>query len=96
MAADWWRWPWRGLVLILIVGVRGARIEQQSGDGDPDRHKEVHVRGEMQDAIAEGGRDAQGLEIGLGVVAQELGIAEEEAGLGVVVGVPGGQRQHAT
>ena len=35
----------------------------------------------MQDAVAEGGQKAQRLQVGLCVVTQELGIAEEEAGL---------------
>ena len=34
-----------------------------------------------------------GVEVGGGVVAEELGIAEDEAGAVVVVGVPGGERQ---
>ena len=63
----------------MALGI-GPRVEQQRGDGHQHRHKEVHVRGEMQDAVAEGGQDAQRLEFGLGVVAQKLGIAEEEAG----------------
>ena len=51
------------------------------------------MRGEVEEAMAKGGQNAQRGQGWLGVVAQELGIAEEEAGLGVVVGVPGGQRQ---
>ncbi len=35
--------------------------------------------------------DAVGVEVRGGVVAEELGVAEDEAGLVIVVGVPGGQ-----
>ena len=72
-----------------------AGIEQQRGRGHEHRHKEIHVRGEVQDAMPEGGEDAQRRERRLGVMAQELGIAEEEAGFGVVVGVPRGQWENA-
>jgi len=37
------------------------------------------VRGEMEAAVQEGGQEAQWREIGLGVVAQEFRIAEDEA-----------------
>ena len=50
----------------------GAGIEQQRGEGHQHRHKQVHVRGEVQDAMAEGGQNAQRREVGLGVVAQKL------------------------
>ncbi len=46
--------------------------------------------------MPEGGEDAQRRERRLGVVAQELRIAEEESGFCIVVGVPRGQRENAT
>ena len=86
-------WPVKRCAVVAL-GV-GAGIEQQRGEGHQHRHKQVHVRGEVQDAMAEGGQDAQGRERGLGVVAQKFRIAEEKAGFGVVIGVPSRQRQNA-
>jgi len=54
------------------------------------------VRGEMEAAVQEGGQEAQWREIGLGVVAQEFRIAEDEAFFEVMVRVPCGQRKRAT
>jgi hypothetical protein len=70
-------------------------LQQQGRKHHQHRHKQVHVRGQVQHAMAEGGQNAQRIERGLRVVAQKLGIAEEEAGLGIVPAVPAGQRQHA-
>ncbi len=48
---------------------------------------------EMEEAMPETEDDAVGVEVGGGVVAEELGVAEDEAGVVVVVGVPGGERE---
>ena len=73
----------------------GRGVSSSAAERHQHRHKEIHVRGEMQNAMPEGRQNAQRRKRGLGVVAQELGIAEEKAGLRVVVGVPRRQRQNA-
>ncbi len=65
-----------------------VRREQQRGGGHQHRHKKIHVRGQMEEAVREGGQKAQRREIGLRVVAQKFRIAEDEALFEVVVRVP--------
>ena len=43
----------------------------------------------MEEAVPEAECDAMGVEVRGGVVAEVLGVAEDEAGLVAVVGVPG-------
>ena len=43
--------------------------------------------------MVEAERDAVRVEVGGGVVAEELGVAEDEAGAVMVVGVPGEERK---
>ncbi len=80
----------------LVAFDVSTRVEQERSEGREHRHKEVHVRSKVQDAMTEGCENAQGRERRLGVVAQILGIPEEETGSGVVIGIPGGQRDDAT
>ncbi len=45
--------------------------------------------GEVEETMPEAEEDSVGAEVGGGVVAEEFGVAEDEAGAGVVEGVPG-------
>ncbi len=56
--------------------------DEQGGDGADDRDEHVHVRREVEEAMPEAEGDAVGVEVGGGVVAEELGVAEDEAGAG--------------
>ena len=78
---------------LVAFGVQ-PRLQQQSGNGHQHRHKQIHVRGEVQQAMPEGRQNAQRIQVGLGVVAQKLGVPEEESGLGVMPGIPARQRQN--
>ena len=66
---------------------------EEGGEGADRRDPEIHVDGEVDEAVVEAEEDAKRGEVGGGVVAEELGIAEDEAGLVAVVGVPGNERQ---
>jgi hypothetical protein len=69
----------------------GPRAQQQRGKGHQHRHKKIHVRGQVQNAMPECRQNAQRRQRGLSVVAQVLGIAEEKSGFGVVIRIPAGQ-----
>jgi hypothetical protein len=73
-------------------GSLGAARHGEHGDRADHRNVEVHVQGEVYDAMPEAEQDARGGEVGGGVVAEELGIAEEEAGCVKMVGVPERER----
>jgi hypothetical protein len=47
----------------------------------------------MEEAMPETEGDAVGVKVRGCVVTEELGVAEDEAGLVIVIGVPGGQRE---
>ena len=76
-----------------VGGERGCDGDEEDGDGADDRHEHVHVRRQVQEAMPEAEGDAVGVEVGGGVVAEELGVAEDEAGAVIVIGVPGGERE---
>ena len=59
------------------------------GDGADDGDEHIHVGRQMEEAMPETQGDTVGVEVGGGVVAEVFGIAEDEAGLVAVVGVPG-------
>ena len=88
----------RMTTMALSTG-RGSRVRvgdgrhEASGRGAGTGHEHVHVQGEVQQAVVEAEHDAVRVEVGGGVVAEEFGIAEDEAGAMVVIGIPGGEGQ---
>src|SRR6185437_3512952 len=76
----------------LWRGERSYGDQEDSYRGD-DRDEHVHVRRQMQEAVPQAEGDAVEAEVRGGVVAQELGVAEDESGAMVVVGVPGHERR---
>ena len=73
----------------MACGALVATGMKSDGDGADDRDEHVHVRRQMEEAMPETEGDAVGVEVGGGVVAEEFGVAEDEAGVVAVVGVPG-------
>ena len=68
---------------------RGGRdLNEEDRYRADDRDEHVHVGGQMEETMPETESDAVGVEICGGVVAKELGVAEDEAGLVIVIGVP--------
>ena len=75
-------------------GMPGFLVGMKQGcDGAEGGDEHVHVRREVEEAMPEAEEDAVGAEVGGGVVAEVLGVAEDVAGAGVVVGVPDDERQ---
>ena len=68
---------------------RGESGAEGRGGGREHGDEQVHVHGEVQGAMPQAERHARGIEVGGCVVAEELGIAEDEAGAVKVIRVPG-------
>ena len=73
---------------IGLRGLVGGDGDEHRSDRADDRDEHVHVGRQMEEAMPETEGDAVGVEVCGGVVAEELGIAEDEAGLVIVIGVP--------
>jgi len=80
---------------VVSLGI-DTRVQQQCGQGHHHRHKKIHVRRQVQDAMPERRQNSQRCQRRLRVVAQKPRIAEEKPGLRVVVCIPCGQRHNAT
>ena len=81
----------RGFANVGRSGGRGDGNEQ-NGDGAEHGHEHVHVGGEVEQTMPKREPDAIESEIGGGVVAEKFRVAEDEAGVAVVIDVPEDER----
>ena len=66
----------------------GSDGDEENGNGTDDGHEHVHVRRQVEETMPETEGDAVDAQVCCGVVAEELGIAEDEASVVVVIPVP--------
>ena len=70
------------------AGFAGDRLDRKNSQRAGDRDPHIHVEEEVDEAVPETEEDARRREICGGVVAEELGVPEGEAGDVVMVGIP--------